>query len=225
MVIHLCFLDRKTTGDMVSAIMSDGSLIGELSGINILMLFLNLYQIIIIMFVFLHENIVLGVAECIVGFLYFISINLINKCMRASYTEFSKETANLNQTIVEDNNAVYKIKNLNEKRYFINKFNEQMWGKYFPAAKKVINIDVLSHSVNQFINLIFPMLIFVVGAADRVFIQGKSRDGKSTLLELICGFYDMPFGSIQINNCNVREMSEEQIFDWVKIQFQEPIIL
>ena len=35
----------------------------------------------------------------------------------------------------------------------------------------------------------------------------------------------MPFGSIQINNCNVREMSEEQIFDWVKIQFQEPIIL
>lgn len=176
MVIHLCFFDRKTTGDMVSAIMSDGSLIGELSGINILMLFLNIYQIIIIiiiMFVFLHENIVLGVAECIVGFLYFISINLINKCMRASYTEFSKETADLNQTIVEDNNAVYKIKNLNEKRYFINKFNEQMWGKYFPAAKKVINIDVLSHSVNQFINLIFPMLIFVVGAAERVLFKEK----------------------------------------------------
>ena len=44
------------------------------------------------------------------------------------------------------------------------KFNEQMWEKYFPAAKKVINIDVLSYSVNQFINLIFPMLILVVGA-------------------------------------------------------------
>lgn len=241
--------------------------------------------------------------------------------MRASYTEFSKETANLNQTIVEDINAVYEIKNLNEKRYFINKFNEQMWGKYFPSAKKVINIDVLSYSVNQFINLIFPMLILVVGAvftyyghlsigvvilfftytqklveplnnlsdfyrgtqvavgaadrvyeylfeereerkneeqkeqvevsltididqfawgeresilknihekyvaADRVFIQGESGAGKSTLLKLICGFYDMPFGNIQINNCNVREMSEEQIFDWVKIQFQEPIIL
>ena len=172
MVIHLCFLDRKTTGDMVSAIMSDGSLIGELSGINILMLFLNLYQI-IIMFVLLHKNIVLGVAECIVGFLYFISINLINKCIRASYTEFSKETADLNQTIVEDNNAVYKIKNLNEKRYFINKFNEQIWEKYFPASKKVINIDVLSHSVNQFINLIFPMLIFVVGAAERVLFKEK----------------------------------------------------
>lgn len=315
------FFDGKTTGDMVSAIISDGSLIAELAGINILMLFLNLYQIMIIMFVLLHENIILGVAECIVGFLYFISINLINKRMRASYTEFSKETANLNQTIVEDINAVYEIKNLNEKRYFINKFNEQMWGKYFPSAKKVINIDVLSYSVNQFINLIFPMLILVVGAvftyyghlsigvvilfftytqklveplnnlsdfyrgtqvavgaadrvyeylfeereerkneeqkeqvevsltididqfawgeresilknihekyvaADRVFIQGESGAGKSTLLKLICGFYDMPFGNIQINNCNVREMSEEQIFDWVKIQFQEPIIL
>ena len=262
------FFDGKTTGDMVSAIMSDGSLIAELAGINILMLFLNLYQIMIIMFVLLHENIILGVAECIVGFLYFISINLINKRMRASYTEFSKETANLNQTIVEDINAVYEIKNLNEKRYFINKFNEQMWGKYFPSAKKVINIDVLSYSVNQFINLIFPMLILVVGAvftyyghlsigvvilfftytqklveplnnlsdfyrgtqvavgaADRVFIQGESGAGKSTLLKLICGFYDMPFGNIQINNCNVRKMSEEQIFDWVKIQFQEPIIL
>ena len=56
-------------------------------------------------------------------------------------------------------------------------------------------------------------------------LLGRNGAGKSTLLKLICGFYDMPFGNIQINNCNVREMSEEQIFDWVKIQFQEPIIL
>lgn len=196
-----------------------------------------------------------------------------------------------------------------------------MWERYFPAAKKVISVEVLSYSLNQFINIMFPMLILViggffsyrgvltigavilfytytqkmveplnnlsdfyrgtqmaVGTADRVYeylfeekitrkkieipnqekvsldisidsfawngresvlnniheqyrggdcvlVQGKSGAGKSTLLKLICGFYDMAEGNVKINQTNVKEMSEEQIFELIKVQFQEPIIL
>lgn len=44
-------------------------------------------------------------------------------------------------------------------------------------------------------------------------------------MKLICGFYNISDGNIQINGCNIKEMQEEQIFDNIKIQFQEPIIL
>lgn len=323
------FFDGRTTGDVVSAILSDGAVIAESAGINTLMLFLNVYQIVIIISVLLSKNLLLGVIEAIVGLLYFLSINFINKQMRSNYKSFSKETANLNQMLVEDIKAVYEIKALNEKKYFIEKFNFQLWKKYFSSAKKVISIDVLSFSANQFINLLFPMFILVlgslftykglvsvgvvilfftytqkmveplnnlsdfyrgtqvaVGAADRiydylfegnevknqvsenrnitqivevnpiiqlsinidtfcwrdhevllkniyenykggdiVFIQGESGSGKTTLLKLICGLYSTSEVSVKVNDCSINDFSEEQIFEVIKIQFQEPIII
>lgn len=60
---------------------------------------------------------------------------------------------------------------------------------------------------------------------DCVLVQGKSGAGKSTLLKLICGFYHIEEGNVRINQSSVMEMSEEQIFEFVKVQFQEPIIL
>lgn len=315
------FFDGHTTGDIVSAIMTDGSMIAENAGINALMLFLNIYQMVIILVVLLRQNIALGCVEALVGVLYFVAISWVNKRMRLNYKNFSEETAGLNQMIVEDAKAVYEIKTLNEKPFFAEKFQDRMWKRYFPAAKKVISVEVLSYSLNQFINIMFPMLILViggffsyrgaltigavilfytytqkmveplnnlsdfyrgtqmaVGTADRVYeylfdekktgkkieipdqekisleinidsfawngkesvlnniheqyvggdcvlVQGKSGSGKSTLLKLICGFYDMPEGNVKINQASVKEMSEEQIFEFVKVQFQEPIIL
>lgn len=315
------FFDGHTTGDIVSAIMTDGSMIAENAGINTLMLFLNIYQIVIILAVLLHQNIILGCVEALVGVLYFVAISWVNKRMRLNYKNFSEETSGLNQMIVEDAKAVYEIKTLNEKTFFAKKFQDRMWERYFPAAKKVISVEVLSYSLNQFINIMFPMLILViggffsyrgvltigavilfytytqkmveplnnlsdfyrgtqmaVGTADRVYeylfeekitrkkieipnqekisldisidsfawngkesvlnniheqytsgdcvlVQGKSGAGKSTLLKLICGFYDMVEGNVKINQTSVKEMSEEQIFELIKVQFQEPIIL
>lgn len=317
------FFDGKTTGDVVSAIMSDGSLIAECAGTNVLMLFLNVWQIIVILAVLLWKNSVLGLVEIAAGAVYFISINRINKKMRNRYKVFSKETADLNQRIVEDTKAVFEIKTLNEKPFFKQKFQGQLWKHYFPAAKGVIHIDVLNYAVNQFINIMFPMLILVVGgiftyqglltigtvilfytytqkmieplnnlsdfyrgtqmavgaadrvyeylfeeteepavckkekesekglslsldieafgwegkekiirnlheefqAGDRVFIHGESGAGKSTLLKLICGFYPLEEGEIKLNGRNIRDMEEEELFHYIKIQFQESIIL
>lgn len=50
----------------------------------------------------------------------FLSIKPINKRMRTDYKNFSKETADLNQTIVEDSKAMYEVKTRNEKILWIN---------------------------------------------------------------------------------------------------------
>lgn len=315
------FYDEHTTGDVVSAIMTDGSLIAQCAGLDPLMFFLNAFQIVVIVAVLFRKNYLIGIVEIVAGLAYFISINIINKKMRNHYKDFSKETADLNQMIVENTKAIFEIKTLNEKQFFCSKFKHQIWSKYFIAAKNVIGVDVLSYAANQFINIMFPVFILIigglftyrglitigvvilfytytqkmveplnnlsdfyrgtqmaVGAADRVykylfektskvqknnikksnnislsihihsfawkknetiitniheeyfggdkiFVQGESGTGKSTLLKLICGFYNISDGNIQINGCNIKEMQEEQIFDNIKIQFQEPIIL
>ncbi|MFW5647233.1 MAG: ABC transporter transmembrane domain-containing protein [Acetivibrio ethanolgignens] len=112
------FFDGWTTGDVVSAIMSDGSLIAECAGTNVLMFFLNVWQLLIITGVLLWKSPVLGLLEIIAGGVYFVSINRMNKQMRSCYKAFSGETAELNQRIVEDTKAIFEIKTLNEKSFF-----------------------------------------------------------------------------------------------------------
>ncbi|MFW5650813.1 MAG: ABC transporter ATP-binding protein [Acetivibrio ethanolgignens] len=317
------FFDGWTTGDVVSAIMSDGSLIAECAGTNVLMFFLNVWQLLIITGVLLWKSPVLGLLEIIAGGVYFVSINRMNKQMRSCYKAFSGETAELNQRIVEDTKAIFEIKTLNEKSFFRKRFEDQLWNRYFPAARSVIHIDVLTYGVNQFINIMFPMLILVVGgmltyqgflsigmvilfytytqklveplnnlsdyyrgtqiavgaadriyeylftekkaaegkvpdpmgqgeltlsvdifefgwkgkggllkniheefkAGDKIFVQGESGAGKSTFLKLLCGFYPVREGEIRLNGCNIAEIEEEELFRYIKIQFQESIIL
>lgn len=50
------FYDEHTTGEIVSAVMNDGSLIAETAGISILMLFLNSMQIIAILGVLIWKK-------------------------------------------------------------------------------------------------------------------------------------------------------------------------
>ena len=60
---------------------------------------------------------------------------------------------------------------------------------------------------------------------DKVFIRGESGSGKTTLLKLICGFYEVGDGQITLCGKDVHTIKEEELFDYIKIQFQEPIIL
>lgn len=55
------FYDIHTTGEIVSAVMNDGTLIAETAGISILMFFLNSMQIIVILGVLIWKNTLLGV--------------------------------------------------------------------------------------------------------------------------------------------------------------------
>lgn len=313
------FFDERTTGDIVSAVMNDGSLIAESAGISVLMLVLNMTKIVIIIGVLLARNLLLGSVEILVGTLYFLAVNRINKKMRENYQAFSQETANLNQHLTEDTRAVLEIKTLNEKEFFEKRFHSHVWENFFQAAKRIIRLDVCSYGVNSLISIIFPVFMVLlgsvflyrgeitvgcillfytytqklveplnnmadfyrgtqrcVGAADRiyeylmpeetmegvriapeedtrveldirrfawkeqdiltdihaswqsgdkVFIEGESGSGKTTLLKLICGFYPVTEGMAKICGRDAHTIPEEELFDLLKIQFQEPVIL
>ncbi len=313
------FFDERTTGDIVSAVMNDGSLIAESAGISVLMLVLNMTKIVIIIGVLLARNLLLGSVEILVGALYFLAVNRINKKMRENYQAFSQETANLSQHLTEDTRAVLEIKTLNEKEFFEKRFYSHIWEKFFQAARRIIRLDVCSYGVNSLISIIFPVFMVLlgsvflyrgeitvgcillfytytqklveplnnmadfyrgtqrcVGAADRiyeyltpeettegvriapeeetrveldirrfawkeqdilndihaswksgdkVFIEGESGSGKTTLLKLICGFYPVTEGVVKICGRDAHAIPEEELFDLLKIQFQEPVIL
>lgn len=319
------FLDRKTTGDISAAVMSDGPFIAEGVGITSLMLILNVYQVVVILIVLFCKNRMLGILELTIALLYFLSINYLNQKMRSGYEQFGREQAAVTQTVVEDAKAAMEIKALGAKEYFEKRFKNQLWGGYYKAAKGIVKIDVEIYVVNQIINLFFPMAILVIGAmlavngtftigsillfftytqklveplnnladcyrgnqvamgcadrvydylfdeekenaeekttqrerqkaedytldieieeyswkegeqvlknihqsyrgGDRVYIKGESGSGKSTLLKLICGMYPLKHGSISIGGKPVSQMREGEIFDQIKMQFQEPVI-
>ncbi len=314
------FYDEHTTGEVVSAVMNDGSMIAEGAGISILMLFLNSLQVIVILAVLIWQNITMGLIALAVGAVYFIVVNCVNKSMRDTYKNYSQNIAEVNQHLTEDVKAVLEIKTLNEKTFFNQRFGEHVWGKLFKAAKRLIRLDVISYGVNNFISVIFPVFMVLlggifmqrglitigtvilyytyteklieplnnladfyrgtqvsVGAADRIydylmdeetpdctipakekvtleididnfqwkkgerqilnniheayhggdriFIEGESGRGKTTLLKLICGFYPITQGRICINGQDVSTLPEAERFGYIKMQFQEPVIL
>ncbi len=314
------FYDEHTTGEVVSAVMNDGSMIAEGAGISILMLFLNSLQVIVILAVLIWQNITMGVIALAVGAVYFIVVNCVNKSMRDTYKNYSQNIAEVNQHLTEDVKAVLEIKTLNEKTFFNQRFSKHVWGKLFTAAKRLIRLDVISYGVNNFISVIFPVFMVLlggifmqrglitigtvilyytyteklieplnnladfyrgtqvsVGAADRIydylmdeetpdctipakekvtleididnfqwkkgerqilnniheayhggdriFIEGESGRGKTTLLKLICGFYPITQGRICINGQEVSTLPEAERFGYIKMQFQEPVIL
>lgn len=314
------FFHGKTTGDVVSSIMDDGSVIAEQVGIGFLMIILNVLQIVVILAVLIWKNLFLGLVVVGFGIVYYLFINSIQKKMRPAYTKFSKENANLRQRVIENNRAVLDIKSLNEKDFFHQKFEHSINHCYMPAAKKVIKLDVMNYSVQQFIQILFPVFVLVVGGilaaenlltvgsvilfyvytqklieplnnlsdavkgsqmaigyADRVygflfdgeeeekeqfqsqneltlninidtfgwkenqtilknivekfvpgdiiFVQGESGKGKSSLLKLAAGFYDIANGKISINQKNIRDVREEDRYSYIKFLPQEPIIL
>jgi ATP-binding cassette subfamily B protein len=60
---------------------------------------------------------------------------------------------------------------------------------------------------------------------DIVYVKGRSGSGKSTLFKLICGFIKPTAGRIMTFGKNVFDLSEEERFKYIKMQFQHPIIL
>lgn len=314
------FFNGKTTGDVVSSIMDDGAVIAEQAGIGSLMIILNILQIVIILAVLILKNMFLGLVVVACGIMYYFFINSIKKKMRPAYTKYSQENANLRQRVIENNRAVLDIKSLNEKDFFQRNFEYNISECYMPAASKIIKLDVMNYSVNEFIQILFPVFVLVVGGilvsanlltvgsvilfyvytqklveplnnlsdamkgaqmaigyADRVydflfdeekdekeeflcknelvvnidienfgwkedqiilkdieeefvpgdivFVQGESGKGKSSLLKLAAGFYDIAKGKVSINDKNIRDIREEDRYSYIKFLPQEPIIL
>lgn len=157
------FFDSKTTGDIASGILNDGSSIAESAGINILMFWLNILQIIIIISIMIHLNPILGCIVLIISLLYYFLINLLNREMRNSYREERQEFATLTQFTYENISAIYDIKVMDKASFFLKKFSDNIWNKYFKKIKKVISIQVRMFSINTVMKVILPVMVIASG--------------------------------------------------------------
>ncbi|MBA4390125.1 MAG: multidrug ABC transporter ATP-binding protein [Syntrophus sp. (in: bacteria)] len=54
-------------------------------------------------------------------------------------------------------------------------------------------------------------------------IVGENGEGKSTLIKLLCRFYDPDKGRITVDGCDIRELSQAEWRGQITVLFQEPV--
>ncbi len=67
-------------------------------------------------------------------------------------------------------------------------------------------------------------LTFTIEPGELIGIVGQSGAGKTTLVNLICRFYDVTSGAIRIDGVDVRDLSMEEIRKQIGIVLQQPFL-
>ena len=62
---------------------------------------------------------------------------------------------------------------------------------------------------------------FVINPAENVALVGRNGAGKTTIVKLLCRFYDVASGKILINGINIKEVDLSQWYSYIGTLFQE----
>lgn len=99
------------------------------------------------------------------------------------------------------------------------------------AAKPIIfkkaKGDIVFEQVSFFYNSNRPTLeniSFTIAAGDRIGIMGTTGAGKSTLINLLCRFYDPVSGNIYIDGHNIKELKLKDYRNQFAMVLQEPVL-
>ncbi|KPJ70792.1 MAG: hypothetical protein AMS14_10035 [Planctomycetes bacterium DG_20] len=65
---------------------------------------------------------------------------------------------------------------------------------------------------------------FAIQAGERIGIVGKSGSGKTTIVNLICRFYDVDEGRILIDGVDAREIAKEDLHRQIGVVLQDPFL-
>ena len=102
--------------------------------------------------------------------------------------------------------------------------------KYKKEGKKLENIDKieiknLSYSYEVDGKLAIENINMTINRGDKIGIVGKVGSGKTTLMNIIAGFYEIPNNTIYINGLDINEYSRESIFENIGYSMQKNIII
>ena len=107
--------------------------------------------------------------------------------------------------------------------YFFGLDSYKKEGKKLNEIDK-IEIKNLSYSYEENGNLAINNINMTIGKGDKIGIVGKVGSGKTTLMNILAGFYEVPENKVFINGVDINEYSRESIFENVAYSMQKNII-
>lgn len=91
-----------------------------------------------------------------------------------------------------------------------------------PSSREV-RFENVTFSYNGSTNVLQD-LAFVAAEGKSLAIVGESGGGKSTIAKLLCRFWDVKSGSIQIGGADIRALSGDTLMDMVSFVFQDTFL-
>lgn len=107
--------------------------------------------------------------------------------------------------------------------YFFNLDTYKKDGKKLNNINK-IEIKNLSYSYDNNENFALKDINMTVNKGEKIGIIGQVGSGKTTLMNIIAGFYEVPDGNVFINNIDINEYSRDSIFENIGYAMQKNII-
>lgn len=107
--------------------------------------------------------------------------------------------------------------------YFFGLDTYKKTGKKLEKIDK-IEIKNLSYSYEDNQNLAIDNINMTINRGDKIGIVGKVGSGKTTLMNILAGFYKAPENTIFINDIDINEYSRESIFENIGYAMQKNII-
>ena len=95
------------------------------------------------------------------------------------------------------------------------------------ALEKIEKIEIrnLSYSYENNGKSAINNISMTINMGDKIGIVGKVGSGKTTLMNVLAGFYEVPRNTIFINGIDVNEYSRESIFENISYSMQKNIIM
>ena len=105
-------------------------------------------------------------------------------------------------------------------------FGLETYKKEGKKLEKIEKIEVknLSYSYEDDGKLAIDNINMTINSGDKIGIVGKVGSGKTTLMNILAGFYEVPPNTIFINGIDMSEYSRESIFENIGYAMQKNII-
>ena len=108
--------------------------------------------------------------------------------------------------------------------YFFNLEEYKKEGKKIENIEK-IEIKNLSYSYDGNTNYAIKNINMVINKGEKIGIIGKVGSGKTTLMNIIAGFYEIVEGQVFINDIDINDYSRESLFENIGYAMQKNIII
>lgn len=108
--------------------------------------------------------------------------------------------------------------------YFFNLDTYKKDGRKLEDITK-IKIQNLSYSYENNQNFVIKNINMSINKGEKIGIVGKVGSGKTTLMNIIAGFYEVPNNHVFINDIDINEYSRDSIFENIGYAMQKNIII